>query len=245
MRPFLLLALLPLAACTEARSSGGEGAPASGTGASRTYAVAGFTAVAAKGPDDVDIRVGPAFSIRAEGDPKVLDDLIIEKNGDALAVRRKSEGFRWGGHDGDGAKGRIKIFITMPSIAAADSTGSGDMTIDRVEGDGFKVGITGSGNLKVGTMKVQTADVSLTGSGDVTVAGTAKSGTFSTTGSGDVDAGGLSMSSADVSVMGSGSIKAVVNGPAKVDLMGSGDVTLTGGAKCTTSKMGPGDVSCS
>lgn len=241
MRAALLLALIPLAACSAARS---EGTPANGTGASRTYAVADFKEVAAKGPDNVDIRMGAAFSIRAEGDPKVLDDLIIERSGDTLVVKRKSEGFRWGGNDRR-AEGHAKVFITMPAITAASATGSGDMAIDRVDGDAFKGSVTGSGDMNVGTVKVQTLNVSITGSGNVTTAGTAKTGTFAITGSGDIDAGGLAMSSADVSVMGSGNVKGQVNGPAKVDVMGSGDVTLTGGAKCTTSKMGPGEVTCS
>ncbi len=239
MNRLMLLALLPLAACSAARS---EGSPPSGAGGSRTFAVDGFSAVDSTGPDNVEIRVGSNFSVRAEGDPRILDKIEIVRNGDTLEVKRKdSTGFHWGTEPDRGAK----IFITMPSITAVASTGSGDTSVDRVQGDSFKASATGSGDLSIGTIAVQTASLSVTGSGSITTAGTAKTGNLSVTGSGDIEAAKLSLSTASVSVMGSGGVNAAVAGPANVDVMGSGDVTLTGGAKCTTSKMGSGDVTCS
>jgi len=238
MRPYLLLALVPLAACS---GPGGAKTAASGVNGSKTFAVDGFSAVEATGPDDVDVRVGSGFSIRAEGDTGIMARLEIIRNGDTLEIKRKSNsGFSWGGGD----RGHLKIYVTMPRITAASATGSGDMAIDHVEGDAFKVEATGSGDLAIASMNVQRADFSLTGSGNVTTGGSAKAGSFSIQGSGDIDAAKLTLAQADVSVMGSGSVSAVVAGPAKVNVMGSGDVTLTGGAKCTTSKMGSGSVSC-
>lgn len=240
MRSLALLALVPLAACSV--GSDAKTAP-SGVNGSKTFAIAGFSAIAATGPDDVDVRVGSGFSIRAEGDTGIMQALEIVKNGDTLEIRRKSRtGFSWGGGD----KGKhLKIYVTMPRITAADITGSGDMAVDRVEGDSFKVSATGSGDLSIASMSVQRAEFSLTGSGGVTTSGSAKTGSFSIAGSGDIDAAKLTLTQADVDVMGSGNVSAAVAGPAKVDVMGSGDVTLTGGAKCTTSKMGSGTITCS
>jgi hypothetical protein len=240
MNRYMLLALLPLAACSGTARS--EGTPPSGTGGNRSFAVDGFTGVDAAGPDDVDVRVGSGFSVRAEGDPKVLDKLEIVKEGDTLMVRRKNRsGFSWGGNGDRGAK----IYITMPRMTAASTTGSGDMSIDHVEGEKFQASATGNGDLKIASLNVQAIDLSVTGSGSVGTAGTAKTGSFSVTGSGDITAPKLSLGQASVSVMGSGGVTAAVNGAANVNVMGSGDVTLTGGAKCTTSKMGSGEVSCS
>ena len=239
MRPYLLLALIPLAACS---AHGGGKASASGVNGSKSFAVEGFSAVEATGPDDVDVRVGSGFSVRAEGDTGIMARLEIVRNGDTLEIRRKSNsGFSWGGGD----RGHLKIYVTMPRITAAEVTGSGDMAIDHVEGDEFKVDATGSGNVAIASITVQNADFSLTGSGNVSTSGSAKTGSFSIQGSGDIDAAKLTLGQADVRVMGSGGLTAMVAGPAKVDVMGSGDVTLTGGAKCTTSKMGSGSITCS
>lgn len=239
MRSLAMLALVPLAACS---GSGDAKTSASGVNGSKTFAIDGFSAVDATGPDDVDVRVGSGFSIRAEGDTGIMARLEIVRNGDALVIKRKSNsGFSWGG----GNRGHLKIYVTMPRITAASITGSGDMAIDRVEGDAFKVDATGSGDLSIASMSVQRADFSLTGSGNVSTSGTAKMGSFSIHGSGDIDAPKLTLNQADVSIMGSGGVSAAVAGPAKVDVMGSGDVTLTGGAKCTANKMGSGSITCS
>lgn len=239
MNRYVLLALLPLAACSGPVRS--EGTPPSGTGGNRSFAVDGFTGVDAAGPDDVDVRVGSGFSVRAEGDPRILDKLEIVKEGDTLMVRRKKRGFSWGGNSDRGAK----IYITMPRMTAASATGSGDMTVDHIDGEKFQADLTGSGDLKVGSIGVQAVALSVTGSGSLSTTGTAQTGSMSVTGSGDIVAPKLSLRQASVNVMGSGGVTAAVNGAANVNVMGSGDVTLTGGAKCTTSKMGSGDVSCS
>jgi hypothetical protein len=249
MRRYALIALLPLAACSQsaksneaaAGSSSKPEAAASGTGSTRTFAIDGFNAVDAAGPDDVDVRVGAGFSVRAEGDPTLLDKLEISRDGDSLRVTRKStSGFSWGSN-----RQHVKIYVTMPRITAASATGSGDLSVDHVEGDAFAANATGSGDLSIGMLSVQKASLSLTGSGDLKTGGTAESGNLSITGSGDIDAANLRLKGATVSVLGSGGVKAQVSGPATVNVMGSGDVTLTGGAKCTTSKAGSGDVSCS
>jgi len=239
MRSIALLALIPLAACS---GDGDAKTAASGVNGSKTFAIDGFSAVDSTGPDDVDVRVGSGFSVRAEGDTGIMQRLEIVKNGDTLEIRRKSNsGFSWG----SGKRAHLKVYITMPRITAASTTGSGDMAIDHVEGDAFKVAATGSGDTSIASMAVQRVEFSLTGSGNVTTGGSAKSGSFSIQGSGDIDAAKLTLTQADISVMGSGNVSAAVAGPAKVDVMGSGDVTLTGGAKCTTSKVGSGNVTCS
>ena len=239
MRPLALLVLIPLAACSgnvDAKTT------TSGVNGSKTFALDGFSAVDSTGPDDVDVRVGSGFSVRAEGDTGIMARLEIVRNGDTLEIRRKSNsGFSWGKSD----RGHLKIYVTMPRITAARSTGSGDVAIDHVEGDGFKVEATGSGDLSIASINVQRADFSLTGSGSVSTSGSAKAGSFSVLGSGSIDAAKLTLSQAEISVTGSGDVSAAVAGPAKVDVMGSGDVTLTGGAKCTTSKLGSGRITCS
>ena len=239
----LLLSVLalPLAACSVSVGGGEDGTPgvaAQGSGGTRTYPVADFTRVELRGADSVDIRVGPGFSVRADGDPEVLDRLKITKEGDAIRIGRvRSEGWSWGGKN-------ARISITMPALAGMSAAGSGDITADRVQGDRFKGATAGSGSLEVGELAVREAAFDLAGSGDVKASGRADALRVSIAGSGDVDAGGLTAQSATVSVAGSGSVRAQVKGAAKVNVMGSGDVELGGGAKCEINKMGSGSVRC-
>jgi hypothetical protein len=71
--PALLLTAAPLAACSIYEEDGNIGATADGTGSARTFAIADFSGVALRGSDDVDVRVGPAFSVRAEGPSSIWE----------------------------------------------------------------------------------------------------------------------------------------------------------------------------
>lgn len=241
MRGVLIGAMLPLAACGMTTSGDDDGTPgvaAQGSGKTRTYAVADFTAVELRGSDNVDIRVGPGFSVRADGDAELLDHLKIDKQGATLRIgRTRADGWSWGGD-------HARIFVTMPSLAEAAIAGSGDMTVDRVAGARFKGAGAGSGSLSIGTLQVDHADLSLAGSGNIEAGGTARRLSVGIAGSGDVEAGGLAAAQADVSIAGSGSVRAAVDGPASVSVTGSGNVDLGGKARCTTSKMGSGSVRC-
>lgn len=238
MRILALLAILPLAACSI--SSGETATPGSGTGTSRGYALADFTGVALRGSDDVDVRVGTGFSVRAEGPVKELDRLRIVREGDTLKVGRvEGSGFHWG----DGGDG-VTVFVTMPRIVSAETAGSGDLKIDRVDGDSFTGSIAGSGGLDIAALTVRKVSFSVAGSGDVTAKGAVASLDVSVAGSGNVAASGLEAGRADVSILGSGDVAADVAGTAKVAVMGSGSADLGKAARCETTKMGSGEVRC-
>ena len=101
-----------LAACSfGGDSDASPGVAGQGSGNARTFAVADFDAIDLRGADDVDVRVGSGFSVRAEGDSEVLDRLRITRDGQSLRIDRKPEsGWRWGG-------GTAKVLVTMPRIA--------------------------------------------------------------------------------------------------------------------------------
>jgi hypothetical protein len=245
MRLLPLLAVLPLIACSgnsgasDSAAASGDPVPAQGTGTSRSYAVTGFDHVDLRGSDDVDVRVGSDFSIQATGPAEMLDRLEIAKDGDTLKIGRK-RGINLGGGEGRA----IRVMVTMPAIRGAAVSGSGTLSVDRVEGGDFGASAAGSGDLKIGRMAVKAAHFSVAGSGTITAAGTVGSADMNVAGSGDIDAESLTASRANVSVMGSGDVSTTVNGPAKISMMGSGDVTIGGDPTCEVSKMGSGEVRC-
>lgn len=238
-----ILPILPLAACHASwdhdGAGGGYNAKEAGPKTTRTYDATGFTAVDLRGSDDVDVKVGPAFSVKAEGGTNILEDLEITVVSGTLRITRKSHNnWSWGDHDG------AKIHVTMPAISAASVGGSGDLNVDRAQGD-FKGAIGGSGNLTVGAIAGGNVDLSIGGSGDLVASGTAGKLSAAVAGSGDIDAKGLTATSASVSVVGSGSVSGTVKGDADVSIAGSGDVNLGGGAKCKVSAVGSGSANCS
>jgi len=235
-----ILAALPLAACGSLHGSGsGQSASASGSGSTRSFAVADFTRVDLRSSDDVDVVSGPSFAVTAEGDPKVLDELEVVKDGQTLRVGRKHHfSWSWGDH------GSARVHVTMPRLEEANVAGSGTMKVAHAQGD-FSGAVAGSGDLDIAGIQGGKAHLAIAGSGDIVAAGTAEALDVSIAGSGDVDSRQLKASRGSVSIMGSGSLRGTVAGPVDVSLAGSGDVEIGGGAKCTVNKMGSGDARCS
>lgn len=239
----VMAAALPLVACNGVASSNGSGAKAeaSGAGTTRNFQVSDFTSVDLRGHDDIDVRVGGAFAVRAEGPSEELDRLEIVRDGTTLRVGRVDQkGFNWGNRDGKG----VTIHVTMPSIAGASIAGSGDLSVDKVSGGDFDGSIAGSGDLKLGALNANAAKFAIAGSGDVEAVGAVQRLDVNIAGSGSVEGKGLKTRQADISIAGSGDVEAEVDGPATVNLMGSGSVALGARAKCTTRKMGSGQVNC-
>lgn len=240
MRRFIVLAPLALAACSSGGSADADtpGIPGQGTGNARTFAAADFDSIDLRGGDDVDVRVGSGFSVRAEGDAKALDRLRIMREGSSLRIDRQSgDRLSWG--DGD-----IKLLVTMPRIAGAKVAGSGDVAIDRVEGARFDGAVAGSGNLKVAAMQVDEARLSVAGSGDLEAKGTATRLDVSVAGSGNLEAEDLKVKAAKVSVAGSGNVRADLDGEGDVRIAGSGNVDLGEKARCVVRANGSGTARC-
>ena len=235
---FALFAI-PVAACSASWNTDDDGKPgiaASGSGGERHWTVSGFDAVNVAAAGDVQVRVGPAFSLIASGTPEQLDKIKVTQDGHTLNIGRR-RGVSWG-------EGKLHFVLTMPAITGAGIGGSGTIAIDHVEGKAFEGNIGGSGKLMVAAMKVGKASFNIGGSGDVAAAGTAQSLSVSIGGSGSVKALPLSAQTADISIAGAGNVAATVTHTADVSIMGSGDVTVAGGAKCSVTKMGAGTVHC-
>ena len=237
MRSAIIGAALLLGACT---SGATESSETYATG-ERSFEVGGFDRVLLAGSQNVIVRVGAAPSVRAEGDAEALERLeIAVQEGQLRIGSRRGDSVGWAGGRGSG----VTIHVTVPSLAAAAAEGSGDMRIDRVQGQRFDASIAGSGDMEIGELRVQHGDFSVAGSGTMRAAGSAERAEVSIAGSGDLDLGALESRTAEVRVMGSGDASLRATERANVTVMGSGDVNLTGGARCTVEEGGSGTVNC-
>lgn len=236
MRKLLGTALIALAAgCSAAQS---HQATASGQQAQRAFEVGAFQSVALQGPHNVVVTVGGQPSVRAEGDTAALDmlDIHVENGRLVVATRR---GWSW-----SGPRGQVTVHVTAPSLQEAAIGGSGDMRIDRVQGDRFEASIGGSGDMEIAALQAREAEFSIAGSGGIRATGSAEAAAISIAGSGDMALNALQTRRAHVSVMGSGNISVQASEAVDGSIMGSGDVTVAGAARCSVSRMGSGTVTC-
>ena len=210
---------------------------------SRNYQIGNFQQIEVAGPYDVEVRTGANASVSARGSEKLLERTMVEVKGDKLVIHpEKNRGFM---NFGWSHRGKAKFTVTVPQLSGATIAGSGDIRVDKVQGDRFEGVVAGSGGINVAALDVQQLKLAIAGSGGVKGAGKAQSAKYDIAGSGDIEAGAVQTRDLKVSIAGSGGVKAHSSGTADVSIMGSGDVEVTGGAKCKVSKAGSGDVRCS
>ena len=206
-----------------------------------TYMVAEFGEISSVGPQDVVVTRGDTYAVRAEGSPEALALLEVVVDDGELTIRPKEQfrfGFDWS------RVASATFYVTVPQLEEVSLAGSGDIRIDRIEGESFSGTIAGPGELAIATLEVDEADFRIGGSGNVVAAGTAREARVSIGGSGEVRAGGLLSQTASVSVGGSGNVALTVQDEAQVSIAGSGDVDISGPARCSVSRMGSGNVRC-
>jgi len=239
MRGRALVAGSMLAVASAGCSAGAQEGSTHRATAQRAFQVGPFQSISLAGSPDVIVTVGGAPSVRAEGDSRMIERLEIRVEDGDLRI-----GYRHRSSWSFGRRGNVTVHVTVPALAAATVTGSGDMRIDRVQGDRFGATVTGSGGLDLGRIEAGETSFSVTGSGGIRAGGRAQRAHIELTGSGDVDLGALEIRDATVSVHGSGDVTARATQAARVTLMGSGDVAITGPARCQVEKRGSGDVRC-
>ena len=172
----------------------------------KDYQVGSFDRVALGGSHNVVVTVGGAPSVRAEGDAETLDRLEIKVENGILHIGHKNEdGKRWfGGRNHRSAT----IYVTAPAIAGASIGGSGDLKIDKVQGERFAASIGGSGDMEIGSIRVNEADFSIAGSGDIRGSGAAERSNISIAGNGDIGLQDLETKRMTVSIVGNGDVRA-------------------------------------
>lgn len=207
----------------------------------RSFQVGEFRSVSLGGSHRVIVTVGGAPSVRAEGDARDLERLEILVENGSLQIRNRENGWSFGFHRD---RPPVTVHVTVPSLEAAAIGGSGEMTIDRIEGQRFAASIGGSGDMHIRQLRAEQADFSVGGSGGIRAAGAVRQSRIDLAGSGDIELGGLEIRNATVSVAGSGDVVAKAIETAQVSLVGSGDVTVTGPARCSVTRHGSGDVRC-
>jgi hypothetical protein len=236
MRALLLASILAMtAACSAGAREGANGSNPLGR-ATRAYALGGFDRIELTGTPDVVVAVGGASSVRADGDAADLDQLQIEVVGGALRI-----GTRPGS---TGPRHPVVIHVALPALRAAAIIGTGDINVDRVQGQAFTGTVGGTGDLDVRQLRVSEASFSVTGAGGIRASGAAERTSVSLNGVGDLSLSGFETRDATVSLTGAGDIALRATGTAAVQLTGTGGVTISGGARCTIANTGTGDVSC-
>src|SRR5438067_11163159 len=148
LRP--LAAVIAVTAVTGCHAqSGNDG----GSTVSKNYNVGNFSAIEVAGPYDVEVRTGSNPSVSARGGERLLERTVVEVNGDKLVIRPENNHgfFHWGwGHHS-----KAHFVVTVPQLSGASIAGSGDISVDKIAGQGFEGTVAGSGGINLASINVQ------------------------------------------------------------------------------------------
>ena len=232
--PQPLLVGLSLAMC------GGAALAGQTIAVERSYRVAGFDKVAAAGPNFVVVHTGGGALVTARGPGETLDrmEVVVEHGSLQIRPRREFRNFDWRNLK------PATFTVTLPHLAAAALAGSGDMRVDRADGDRFAASVAGSGTLDIAALRVGHANLSTAGSGNLIARGSAVWTDVSVAGSGDVRARNVLSRNAAVSIAGSGDAELTVKDAVSVSIVGSGNAEIAGGARCIVTHVGSGRARC-
>jgi hypothetical protein len=191
-----------------------------------TRAVSGFTKIGSGGDFNVHIKIDGTESVKLMGKAETINQVeTIVKDGE-LVIQWKDS---WNEHDMR-KWGVLDIYVTVKSLSAIESAGSGNITVDgTVTADKFEIHSSGTGNILC-TVNTPNLYATKTGSGWLDLNGKADSAKIELVGSGQLNAKELKTDIALVNIVGSANAYLVVNKTIGGQISGSGNVNYSGNA---------------
>lgn len=194
------------------RSSGVQG---SGVAATSTRALANFSGIDLAGSNNVTVVAGARQSVVVHADTNLLSHVTTQVKAGKLII---------GDIGSFAAKSPMYVEVSVPSLAALDLTGSGNIAVTGISASQLTVTLPGSGNIAA-SGSVTRLNVSIDGSGTAQFSGlTARNVDAVVSGSGTIFV--TATQSLDAKVPGSGTILYSGNPPqVTTSITGSGAVT--------------------
>jgi hypothetical protein len=194
-------------------SSTSSGVQGSGVAATSTRALPNFSGIDLAGSNNVTVMAGARQSVVVHADTNLLSHVTTQVKAGKLII---------GDVGSFAAKSPMYVEVSVPSLAALD--------------------LSGSGNITVTGIKASRLTVTLPGSGDISASGSVTRLNISIDGSGNAQCSGLIARNVDVVVSGSGDIFVTATQSLDAKVAGSGAVLYSGNPQVTTSITGSGDV---
>lgn len=195
-------------------SPGSSGVQGSGVAATSTRALPTFSGIDLAGSNNVTVVAGARQSVVVHADSNLLSRVTTQVKAGKLTI---------GNVGSFSAKSPMYVEISVPSLAALD--------------------LSGSGNITVTGIRASRLTVTIPGSGDISASGSVTRLSISIDGSGDAQCSGLIARNVDAVVSGSGNIFVTATQSLDAKVSGSGTVLYGGNPpRVTTSITGSGTV---
>lgn len=229
---YLLAAALLLSACAR-MSDLHLATKGSGSSATETRTVTGFTKISLEGGMDVFVTQGANESVRIEADDNLLKLITTSLSAGELELSTS---------ESIDPVTPVKVYITAKSLDGLSIAGSGKIVTETpFTTKDFDASIAGSGDIQANVIAEQ-IDASIAGSGNVILKGSTNAASVSVAGSGDVKGFDLVAKSVSVDIAGSGDCEITASEQLTGNIMGSGSIYYKGDPKLKSSVMGSGNI---
>lgn len=248
--PLFILLSLFLSACRLNTVDG------SGNIVDNSRAVSGFSAVVFDVPGELTIVQGDQESIRVTGDDNLIDRVTAKVLGTTLYISLRPDDV-W-----IAPTQPLRFVLNVKTLEQLSLNGSGDIKVDELKSNQFKLSVEGSGDVTLGKLTATTVDfdlngsgdidadairadglsVKLNGSGDYKLKGKVNRQVAAIDGSGTYDARELESVTVEISINGSGDGMVKASETIRVSISGSGSLGYLGKAQIWQKISGSGSV---
>lgn len=236
--PSLTAAAPPVLVASVSYGSG-ERVDGSGRVIEEARDVGGFTALRISGPFNVELKASDRDGVTVRIDDNLAPLVETRVTADERAVLeigvRPGASFR--------TSRTPVVVVHFRTLNEMVLRGSGDVRVDRIDGEDFVLSMSGSADARIESMNARRLAVVLAGSGDLAVErGRADEQAYKLSGSGNVRAGRLEGRHVIVSITGSGNVDVSAVETLDATIAGSGDITYRGSPRVTQRIAGSGSV---
>lgn len=200
----------------------------------RNFGVRSFEKIRVEGPYRVSLKTGVAPFARAKGPNSALDRIDLEMRGKMLIVRAGP----FSKNPGAAALAPIEVELGTHDLTSAAVLGSGTLSIDKVKGLKFELGVYGAGTTDIGQVSVDQLSLNLGGNAAARLSGKSKKLTAILKGLSSIDMSGLEVSDAVFGAEGPSTVRATVTKAVEIDGKGTASFVLAGRPSCTLKVQG-------
>ncbi|HVO72764.1 MAG TPA: head GIN domain-containing protein [Ignavibacteriaceae bacterium] len=170
----------------------------------------------------VSVTQSDSYDIEVTAEQEDLDNLDVEKHGDALNFEVHKERYNF--------KGKVDIRIKMPSLAAINLSGGADGNIVMdVSSESFDAALSGGSELK-GDLKCGNINLSLSGGSEITLKGKAEDTNMAGSGSSSFNLKEFSVRNVESQLSGGSKVTITMNGTLNTMQSGGSNLVYYGHA---------------
>lgn len=215
---------LVLAGCGLLRGGADRVITGSGRVTSEARTVATFSRIALEGQGEVVVQEGSTEALTVEAEDNLLPLITTEVQNGTLRLGFDRATWR----DTLRPTRPIRFLVTVPRLEAFDLAGAGSLQAGSLHSDQLALRLTGTGDLTLDRLEAAMLEVTIGGAGTVTAAGTVAAQRVEITGKGTYQAGDLDSGTAEVTISGTGEAVIWVREELAALISGSGTLSYWG-----------------